>query len=152
MTVTYQQEFLLSVEDEIKPLLEEHWNEIATNKHIIKLNPDWEIYHQLEQKGTLSIFTAREDGKLIGYFVTTTMANIHYKDHLFATNDIIFIKEEYRKGFTGIRLIKFAEKSLKQDGVSVLIINTKIHKPFDKLLLWLNYKHIENVYSKLLRD
>jgi hypothetical protein len=100
----------------------------------------------------LNIFTARENGKLIGYFVTTTSANIHYKDHLFATNDIIFIKEEYRKGFTGIRLIKFAEKSLKQDGVSVLVINTKVHKPFDKLLLWLNYKHIENVYSKLLRD
>lgn len=152
MATTYQQEFLLSVEDEIKPLLEDHWDEIATNKHIIKLNPDWDIYHQLEQEGMLHIFTARDEGKLIGYFVTITRANIHYKDHLFAANDIIFIKQEYRKGFTGIRLIKFAEKFLKEDGISVLLINTKIHKPFDKLLLWLNYKHIENVYSKFLGD
>jgi hypothetical protein len=152
LTITYQQEFLLSVEDECKPLLEEHWNEIANNKHVIKLNPDWEAYHYLEQQGALNIFTARDNGKLVGYFVTIKRANIHYKDHIFAANDIIFINKNYRKGFTGIRLIKFAEKVLKEDGVSVLVINTKTHKPFDQLLLWLNYKHIENVYSKLLGD
>lgn len=152
MATTYQQEFLLSVKQEIEPLLEEHWNEVSNNRDVIKLNPDWDTYYILEEQGMLHIFTARDNGKLVGYFVTITRLNIHYKDHLFAANDAIFIKKEYRKGFTGIRLIKFAEKFLKEDGVSVLVINTKTNKPFDRLLLWLNYKHIENVYSKLLRD
>ena len=110
MATTYQQEFLLSVKQEIEPLLEEHWNEVSNNRDVIKLNPDWDTYYILEEQGMLHIFTARDNGKLVGYFVTITRLNIHYKDHLFAANDAIFIKKEYRKGFTGIRLIKFAEK------------------------------------------
>lgn len=150
--ITYQQEFLLTVENEAKPLLEAHWEEIALNKEKIKLNPDWDVYHSLEDANQLKIFTAREDGKLIGYFVVFVRTNPHYKDHLFASNDIIFVSEPYRKGFTGTKLIKFAEKCLKEDGVSVLTINTKRHKPFDSILCRLGFKHIENIYSKYLGD
>jgi hypothetical protein len=51
---------------------------------------------------------------------------------------------------TGIKLIKFAEKCLSEDGVSVMTINTKIHKPFDLILERLGFKCIERVYSKYL--
>ena len=97
MALSYQQEFLSQVEDDIKYLIELHWDEIALNKDSIKLNPDWDAY------------------------------------------------------FAGIRLIKFAEKCLKEDGVSVLTINIKVHKPFDKVLERLKFKHIERVYSKYLK-
>jgi len=63
---------------------------------------------------------------------------------------VIFVDEKYRKGLTSPRLIKFTEKGLKADGVEVMIVNTKRHKPFDSLLVWLGYKHIENLYSKVL--
>lgn len=150
--ITYQQEFLAQVEDEIKPLLDEHWSEIALNKDKIKLNPDWDAYHVFEVEGKLKIFTARSDGSLIGYFVVIVSHNIHYKDHLFACNDIIYLREEYRRGFTAVKMIKFAEKCLKDDGVSVLIINTKTHRPFDKLLSMLKFNQIERVYSKFIGD
>lgn len=148
--ITYQQESLVTVKADIIPLLEKHWEEVALNKEKIKLNPDWDAYANLEDAGVLKIFTSREDGKLVGYFVVFVKAHIHYKDHLFCYNDVIFIDEEYRKGFTSPRLIKFAEKCLKADGVEVMIVNTKMHKPFDSLLIWLGYKHIENLYSKVL--
>jgi len=148
--VKYQQEFLYTVENDAKPLLKNHWKEIAVNKDKIKLNPDWDTYRSLEEQGKLKIFTAREDGNLVGYFVVIVAVNIHYKDHLFASNDIIYLAPDYRRGFTGIRLIKFAEKCLKEDGVSVLTINTKVHKPFDLVLERLNFNLIERVYSKYL--
>lgn len=151
MSITYQQEFLDTVEKDIKPLIEDHWEEIALNKSTIKLNPDWEAYHNLEDNGVLKIFTARSEGTLIGYFVVLLRNHIHYKDHIFAANDVLFLKQEYRKGLTGAKLMKFAEKCLKEDGVSVLVVNTKRHKPFDGLLEWLGYSHVENVYSKYLR-
>jgi GNAT superfamily N-acetyltransferase len=151
MSITYQQEFLDTVEKDIKPLIEEHWEEIALNKSVIKLNPDWEAYHSLEDNGILKVFTARSDKELIGYFVVLIRNHIHYKDHIFAANDVLFLKQEYRKGLTGAKLMKFAEKCLKEDGVSVLVVNTKRHKPFDGLLEWLGYSHVENVYSKYLR-
>lgn len=152
MTIKYQQEFLATVKDEIVPLLNSHWEEIALNKDKIKLNPDWDAYDNLEQVDKLKIFTARDDNKLVGYFVVIVGVNIHYKDHLFASNDIIYLSPEHRKGFTGIRLIKFAEKCLKQDGISVLTINTKVHQPFDRLMDFLKFRKIERVYSKYLGD
>ena len=151
MSITYQQEFLDTVEKDIKPLLQDHWEEIAVNKSVIKMNPDWEAYHNLEDNGALKIFTARSDDTLIGYFVVLIRNHIHYKDHIFAANDVLFLKQEHRKGLTGAKLMKFAEKCLKDDGVSVLVVNTKRHKPFDGLLEWLGYSHVENVYSKYLR-
>lgn len=151
-SIKYQQEFLETTHKEAKPLLNSHWDEIALNKDKIKLNPDWEAYESLEAQGKLKIFTARDDGRLVGYFVVIVGVNIHYKDHLFAANDIIYLSPEHRKGFTGIKLIKFAEKCLKADGVSVLTINTKVHKPFDKLMDFLKFRKIERVYSKYLGD
>ena len=81
----YQQEFLATVKDDIRPLIQKHWEDIALNKDKIKLNPDWDAYHDLEQKGMLKAFTAREGDKLVGYFVVVVQRNLHYKDHLFAS-------------------------------------------------------------------
>jgi hypothetical protein len=148
MSVTYQQEFLHSVEHELKDLLQQHWKEIALNQDFIPLNPCWESYHNLEEEGKLRIFTARDSGKLIGYFVVIVSYNLHYKDHLFATNDVLYLHKDYRKGFTGIRLIKFCEQCLMKDGVSVFTINTKVHQAFDPILERLGYNLIERVYSK----
>ena len=148
----YQQEFLAMVEDDIRPLIQRHWEDIALNKDKIKLNPDWDAYHTLEQAGVLKIFTAREGDLLVGYFVVIIQYNMHYKDHLFASNDVIFLHPDYRKGRTGIKLIQFAEKCLKEDGVSVLAINTKVHKPFDNLMQFLKFSLVERIYSKYIGD
>jgi GNAT superfamily N-acetyltransferase len=152
VAIKYQQEFLSGVRGEIEPLLNSHWEEIALNKEKIKLNPDWDAYEAFEHQGKLKIFTARDDGQLVGYFVVIVGTNIHYKDHLFASNDIIYLSPNHRKGFTGIKLIKFAEKCLKTDGISVLTINTKVHQPFDKLMDFLKFRKIERVYSKYLGE
>lgn len=148
--VSFQQEFLCQVKDECIPLIERHWEEIAINKDRIKLNPDWEVYEKLEELGVLTIFTARHFGKLVGYFVVIVQSNIHYKDHVFASNDIIYLHPDYRKGMTGVKLIKFAEKCLKKDGVSVMVMNTKVHSPFDIILERLGFTPIERLYSKYI--
>lgn len=152
MTITYQQEFLETCRDEAEVLIHKHWEEIALNKDKIKLNPDWEMYSLLESNGSLKIFTARNDGSLIGYFVVFVSKHIHYKDHLFANNDLLFLDEAFRKGLTGVKLIRFAEKCLKEDGVSVLTINTKVHKPFDVIMNKLGFNLVERIYSKYIGD
>lgn len=148
--VSFQQEFLCQAREECIPLIESHWEEVAVNKDHIKLNPDWEAYEKLEELGVLTIFTARHFGKLVGYFVVIVQSNIHYKDHVFASNDIIYLHPDYRKGLTGVKLIKFAEKCLIQDGVSVMVINTKVKNPFDPVLERLGFNLTERVYSKYL--
>jgi GNAT superfamily N-acetyltransferase len=152
MPITYQQESLVTFEKDAKELLVQHWEEIALNKEAIKLNPDWPTYYQLEEVGALKTFTVRSENQLIGYFIVICRAHLHYVDHIFAFNDVLYLNKEHRKSQIGANLMKFAEKCLKEDGVSVMIVNTKRHKPFDSLLEWLGYKHTENIYSKLLRD
>jgi len=152
VAVEFQQEFLSQVEAECQELIKLHWEEIALNKAKIKLNPDWEAYYKAEESGNFSVFTARSEGKLIGYFAVFIGSNPHYKDHLFATNDVIYLHRDFRKGLTGVKLIRFAEKCLKEDGVSVLSINTKVHQPFDVIMKRLGFNLIERVYSKYLGE
>lgn len=145
-------ESLANVKEDIKPLIEKHWELVALNKGAIKLNPDWEQYAKLDQSGLLRIFTARHDNQLVGYCVLVVSQSLHYKDHIFANNDVTFVLPEYREGQTGYKLIKYAEDYCKENNVSLLNINTKVHIPFDSLMTSMNYTLIERIYSKLLKE
>lgn len=148
--LSYQQEFLATAYDDMQDLLRMHWAEIALNQDAIKLNPFVEQYEDAEKAGILRIFTARDGDDLVGYFALLVQPSLHYRDHLFANNDVIYLHPDYRKGMAGAKLIKFAVECLAQDGVSVVFINTKTHKPFDVLLKRLGFNHIENLYAKRL--
>ena len=147
---TIQHENLANVKEDLKPLLEEHWRLVALNQGKIKLNPDWKQYAKLDALGILNIFTARDDGKLVGYFVLIINKSIHYQDHYFATNDVLFVLPDSRAGATGYKLIKYAENYCRDVGVSLMTINTKVHIPFDKLMVGMGFDLIERVYSKFL--
>ena len=149
---TFQRESIASVREEGEVLLQAHWEEIALNKSKIKLNPDWDAYGMLEEYGRLGLYTARKEGKLVGYFVVIAEKSIHYKDHIFAANDIIYLDPEHRKGFLGLKLIRFVEEELKSMGVSVLTINTKVHRPFDVVMKRLGFSLTERTYSKYLGE
>lgn len=144
----FDTEAFAGIKRQIEPLIKSHWEEIALNKDSIKLNPDWKEYARLSDSGALRIYTAREDGDLVGYFVVIVSKSIHYKDHLFANNDIIFIDKEHRKGTAGIRLIKYAVEQLEAEGITLININTKVHQAFDVVLERQGFNLIERVYSK----
>ena len=146
----YKQEFLSTCYDDMQCLFKIHWEEIALNQDAIKLNPYIEKYEECEKSGSLKIFTARDGDKLVGYFALIAQRSMHYQEHTFATTDVIFLHPDYRKGRAGIKLIKFAVECLRQDHVSMVFINTKLHRPFDVLLKRLGFSHIENVYAKRL--
>lgn len=149
---TFQMEYVSDVKQEMTPLLEDHWEEIAVHKDKIKLNVDWDTYLKLESSGDLGLYTVRHKGVLVGYLAVVCQINPHYKDHIYAVTDVIFVKEEHRNAKVGFTLLDFAEKDLKERGVSVFVVNTKTHKPFDALLEGMSFDLIERVYSKYLGD
>jgi len=144
-------ESLANVKEDIKPLIKKHWELVALNQGVIKLNPDWQKYAQMDQSGLLRIFTARKNNELVGYCVLVVSQSLHYKDHIFANNDVVFVLPKYREGMTGYKLIKYAEDYCRENNVSLLNINTKVHLPFDSLMLGMNFELIERIYSKYLR-
>ena len=151
MQITYQEETVEQIEKDIKPLIQLHWEQIALNKDVIKLNPDWDEYKRLNDLGFLRVFTARDGDEMVGYFIITVSKSMHYKDHIFANCDIIYVRPDKRAGLTGYKLINYVENWCKNNDVSCLHINTKVHAPFDKLLERMEYDNIERLYAKCFR-
>ena len=149
-SLSYQQEFLIHVIDYVKPLLQTDWQEIEHNKSIRPLDPDWDAYFDLEAKGVLRVYTVRDIRKLVGYFVVCIVPNLHCKGNTQAVADVIYLHPEYRQGFTGYKLFKFAEDCLREEGFSSLIVTTTEMNPIDPLIGRLGYKKIETKYEKVL--
>lgn len=150
MSTVYQIETVRSLFGEIEPLLESHYTEIARHKDKIALNPDWDRYFHLDDAGAVHCVTARSDGKLIGYFISFVLPHIHYKDHLMSMNDILYISPEHRKGTTAFKMFQYAEKTLRDKGVTKIHVNTKIANDFSPLLERLGYVEIERIFEKML--
>jgi GNAT superfamily N-acetyltransferase len=150
--ITYQEETFEQVIEEIKPLLEDHWEEIALHKDSIKLNPDYGRYEELFKTGKMRIVTARDDSKLVGYCIMLLYHHIHYKDQFMAMDDIFFIAKEYRKGLTGVKLFIKTEEIIKQYGVTKLSMNVKVHQDVGAIFERLGYKETERMFTKKIGD
>lgn len=148
--VTFQVERVTDILDEVKPLLEAHWREIALYQDQFPLNPDYEKYLALDRAGVVHIVTARTAGELIGYYISFIMPHLHYRDCIVAMNDILFLKSEYRRGRTGMQMIAFAEEDLKRIGVNRMTIHVKTAHDFSPALLRMGFTEIERNFDKLL--
>jgi hypothetical protein len=138
---------------ELKPLLEEHWEEIAHYKDI-PLEPDWDMYARLEDSGNMRVYTARIDdggidhGKLVGYAVFFIKNNIHYKSSKQASQDILFISKN-RRGLGG-RFILWCDEQLKNDGVQAVYHHVKQAHNFGPLLERFGYQLVDLIYARRL--
>ena len=144
----FARETLSSIKDEIEPLLELHWREIAHYQDIL-LEPDWAAYFRAEELGLARFYTARDDqGYLIGYIVFFLRFNIHYKSSLQASQDILFIHPE-RRGF-GAKFIAWCDDQLKLEGVQAVYHHVKQAHNFGPLLERLGYSLVDLIYAKRL--
>jgi len=144
--VKYQQEFLSQIKDEMEPLIAKDWEEVGQDN--IPLDVDWDAYFDLEDKGILQLFTARKGGHLIGYFLTMSVKSLQSKNHMFVTNDAIYVDPEYRG--VGKGLFEFVENCLKSDGHTNLVVTTTEKFPIDSMLFKMGYKRIETRFEKVL--
>jgi GNAT superfamily N-acetyltransferase len=148
--MTFKEEKLSDAIEEMKPLFEIHRQEITFYKDIL-LNPDYEAYAKIEKAGLTRVYTARDDSnKLIGYAVFFVKGNLHYKQSLVATEDIIYVAQEYRRGTIGTRLIKFCDDELRKLGVQVVSHHVKFDHDWSKILLRMGYDRQEMNLTKRL--
>ena len=146
----YAQEKYDEVIDEIKPLLEAHYAEIAKHKDI-PLSPDWALYKTLESIGALKIFTCRSehlDNSLIGYGIYFVKHHIHYSTCLVAQQDILFIRKDYRG--KGMRFIGWCDDQLRAMGVQMTIQHVKATHNFGPMLERMGYELMDLIYTRRL--
>jgi len=138
---------------EIQSLIEMHWEEIAVWQDI-PLEPHWDGYYALEKSGNMVVYTVRDDqndNKLVGYAVFFLRNHIHYKSHILAANDLVWVHPDYRDGKVGRNLVNFWEKDLQSRGVHVVHVNVKVaHPALGLVLKWSKYKTVESGHEKRL--
>jgi L-amino acid N-acyltransferase YncA len=150
MIVTFHVELLRQCHHEMGPLLQDHWEEIALDHHEVPLAPDWERYFDLDDKGSLSVVTARADGEMVGYHVAVITPHLHYKNTLHGITDVYYLKPSYRQGFTGIRLFKAVNDEMRRRGVVKLITGTKLHHDMGRIFERMGYRETERVFTKIV--
>jgi GNAT superfamily N-acetyltransferase len=148
--IRFARESMAAVLEEIKPLLWEHWAEIAHYADI-PLDPNWPWYEGAEAAGQLRIYTVRDQRfALVGYCIYVVAPGLHYKSHTYANQDILFLLPEYRRGRIGRDLVRFTEGQLKGEGVGIVLQHVKVKYDFGPMLKRDGYEPIDTVYGKRL--
>jgi GNAT superfamily N-acetyltransferase len=150
MPITYAVERLPAVKAEIEAWAPAHWWEIAIFKDKIKLDVDWPRYQAIDDSGILRIITARDDGKLIGYFVGFLAENPRYKGLLRMQADIYYVARQYRGKHVGSGMFRFMEQVSRDLGAVEIVVGHKAHSDNSKFLEHLGYELIERTHGKLL--
>ena len=135
------------VYDEATSLLVAHWNEIAKNKHLMRLNPDENVYGELADQNKLLLVTARDGGRLVGYFLWFLVRHTHYKHVLVAEEDLHFLLPQYRQGLAGYHLLKAACEVALAHGAELLTVREKIGHEHPAILKRLKFVATAIVYT-----
>jgi len=131
-------------------LFEEHYEEIARNKEVMKLKPDEKAYRNLEEANQIFILSAWQDDVLIGYSVNFVLNHPHYADLLLAQNDLLYIKKEMRGSRAGLKLIKETETHATSLGCKLMLWHAKENTALGAILPRLKYGVQDIIYSKEL--
>lgn len=147
--ITYAEEDPTVFFKELAPIIPAHYEELCVTKDFL-VEPDFAAYDRLNTAGMLKAITCRSDGELVGYIIFVVQPHLHYMSCITAFEDLYYVKKDYRKGRTGIKLFQFAELVLKGAGVKRIIMHTKVHMDNSRLFEYLGYKHTDKLFTKLL--
>lgn len=146
--LSFMEESLSDVQEEVSDLLHAHWKEVAHYQDI-PLDVDWDAYHAADAIGTLRIYTVRtHDGLLVGYSVYFVRANPHYKGSIQAVQDVLFIHPD-RRG-RGVRFIMWCDEQLRDLGVQAVYHHVKKDHNFGPMLNRIGYELVDLIYARRL--
>ena len=145
--IVFNKESFKDTFEEAMPLIKRHYDEIAHFKDI-PLDPDVELYQQLEDTGLTRVFTVRKSNALIGYSLFFVRPNPHYRSSIQAVQDVIFIDKQHRG--IGRKFIAWCDDQLKSEGAQVVYHHVKNNHNFGPMLERDGYELIDFVYGKRL--
>lgn len=151
MPVTIRRTTIAEVRDRCADLLREHWQEIARNKTLMVLDPDWDRYESLDADGHLLVLLAETDaGDVVGDSITFVVRHLHYAGLIVAQNDVLFVAAEHRRTGAGLRLIAETEAQAKEVGARLVMWHAKQDTDLAALMTRRGYGVQDIVFSREL--
>ncbi len=146
--------------DDIAPLVthmaQEHWDEVEAELHGAQsYTLDTAQYSMLEGLDMLHItaaWAAGENGEeqLCAYASFTITPCFHKNNERVATLDALYVAKQFRGGFAVLRLLREAEKALKERGAARVQYSSPVSRPCDALYKRLGARHTESIFHKEL--
>lgn len=150
----FKWERFVRIQNELLPLFKKHWREIALDQDRIPLDPDWDYYAVIDERGLLRVLTARAtNGKLAGYIFNVIGSHNHYKSTRFGHSEMFWLHPYFRKGWQPVKMFKENIAGLRTFGVDVATINFKLHFQngrVGRFLARLGYEPTDIVMRKML--
>jgi GNAT superfamily N-acetyltransferase len=148
------QELFAAVLDEAQELDSRHYEETETKYRGQPLAPKYPAMLDAEKRGQVAYFTARYQptGKIVGHVFYYCADSLHAAAYN-ANEDRYYIDKEHRGSGLARRLLQYAQKCLKERGVTDVFMSSKspIGGPhIDLFLETEGYKHVANVFHKEL--
>lgn len=153
MSISFAVESYSLIRDEVAPLAVAHWQETeeamyGSQTAVPMTHP---MYEAMEQGGVLHVVTARVDGVLHGYAAYCLSENLNMPGRVTASALALYMSREIRAdAFAALRLLRWAEDSLRQRGVSGIGYNSPASRPCDALYRRLGARITETVWYKEL--
>lgn len=148
--IAFSCEPVAQVWDELMPLAREHWEGTKRFKRHEPFAPSLERYRAANEQGYFFAFTARDNGRLVGYFGIYVTPSMH-SQLLTAVEDVFFIAPSHRKGFMAVRFIKYVEQQLTHAGVHEILFSCESDNIVaNRLLDYLKYEPSIQQYRKIL--
>ncbi len=138
--------------EEMKPLFNMHWEELALNKDKVPLDPQWHEYARREEAGQILHIVLRDAGKLVGYYTGFIAPGLHYQTCLTLTMDIFWLHPDIRGGTASLRLFRAVEAEARRRGVHRIFHGSKNHKDSSRLFAALGFEPVETYHSKWIGD
>lgn len=135
--------------DEVVELAGKHWLETQEYRHAQPFNPSFERYNQYEEMGCYLQFTARDEGRLVGYGGLYIVPSMHTQE-LICTEDTWYLLPEARKGFDAIKFFRFMEDECRKRGVKEVSLTAPATTRAGVIHKFLKYQKVAEVYSKHL--
>ena len=151
--ITFQAESFEHTLDELRPILDVHYLELAMHQDKIPLAPQFDVYIANERINQLLFFTVRDDNRLVGYFIGFISPGLHYSETVTCKMDIFFIHPDYRgEGNIGLKMFRNLEQELRRRKVQHWFVGCKLKADAGPLFRRMGFEPIETYYSKWIGE
>jgi hypothetical protein len=135
--------------NEMITLAHQHWNETQQYRHSQPFCPSFERYNQYDKAGWFLQFTARDNGKMVGYAGLYLTPSMHTQQ-LICTEDTWYLLPEYRKGWNAIKFYRFMERECIKRGVVEICLTVPHSTGVSPIHKYLGFEKVSDQFSKHL--
>lgn len=146
MSIVYQRERVAAARGELEQFKNAQWSEMAQGFGGVEVDIRWESYLAADNAGLAYLLTARDEGRMIGYFGAMIGQMRSAKATKVAASVPYYVEPRPNRGIVLRRLFKTAAVDMKAMGVSLFKITTHPWASAAVLLEAEDFKLIETSY------